>query len=523
MTFRPLALVPIALMLALAFAPAPVHAQDETPAVVEAAAEAMAEVEAAAEAATETEEAPAAVSRGGSLTPASITAETFYDGFELSTQAAMNHLWTLVAASLVFFMQAGFCCVTAGFCRAKNVCNILMKNTLDMAVGVLVFFAVGFGLMFGASEATGGWMGTEAFFMTDAENIQARIEAAVEDGEITGAPDLGPNWAYTFWLFQAVFAATAATIVSGAVAERIKFSAYLIYAAVVTAIIYPIQGSWFWGGLWAGGGWLESFKIGGYEYFVNDFAGSTVVHSTGAWVGLAAALVLGPRVGKYSKDGRLRVIPGHNLLMGSLGVFILFFGWFGFNAGSTTTADDTVGKIAMVTTLSGGAGTISALIISYIVFGRPDVGMTLNGCLGGLVGITAGCATTSPQMAIVTGLVAGGIIVGAVLLMDRVLKIDDPVGAVPVHGFCGMWGTLASALFMADPGEEGWTRSGQIVTHLVGIGANFVWCFGLGLILFLGLKAINQLRVSEEEEIEGLDFGEHGASGYPDFTTTVLK
>ena len=394
-----------------------------------------------------------------------------------------NYLWTLIAAVLVFFMQAGFAMVETGFTRAKNAINIMMKNLMDFAMGTLVFWAVGFGLMFGVSQT--GWFGTSGFFLSDF------------------TPD-GDPWILVFWMFQVVFAATAATIVSGAMAERTKFTGYLIYSAFLTAIIYPIFGSWAWGGLLNGGGWLE--KLG----FI-DFAGSTVVHSVGGWAALAGAMVLGPRMGKYGKDGSVRPILGHNIPMAALGVFILWVGWFGFNAGSTTTADKSIAMIAVNTNLAAAAGAVLAMVTSWIKFGKPEVGMSLNGALAGLVAITAGCANVTPGSAIVIGAIAGVLVVLSVLFFDSI-KIDDPVGAVSVHAVNGAWGTLAAGLF-----NIGGTSLKIIGIQLLGIGSCFLWTFTMAFILFKVIDATMGLRVSPEEELEGLDYTEHGGNAYPDF------
>jgi ammonium transporter, Amt family len=402
-------------------------------------------------------------------------------------QTHANYLWTLVAAALVFFMQAGFAMVETGFTRAKNAINILMKNLMDFSVGSIVFWAVGFGLMFGATNT--GWFGTNGFFLSDF------------------TPD-GDPWVLAFWMFQVVFAATAATIVSGAMAERTKFVSYLIYSAVVSAVIYPIFGSWAWGSLFHGGGWLESLG------FI-DFAGSTVVHSVGGWAALAGAIVLGPRLGKYGKDGQPRAIMGHNMPLAALGVFILWLGWFGFNPGSTTTADTSIAMIFVNTNLAAAAGACTALITSWIKFGKPEVGMTLNGALAGLVAITAGCANVLPGSSIVIGAIAGVLVVLSVLLVDK-LHIDDPVGAVSVHGVNGAWGTLAAGLF-----NIGGTSAKIILVQLTGIGACFIWTFFIALIMFKIIAMTIGLRVSAEEEIEGLDITEHGGEAYPDFGVTT--
>ena len=410
------------------------------------------------------------------------TAEDNRTAIEL-VQTHANYLWTLIAAVLVFFMQAGFAMVESGLTRAKNAVNILMKNLMDFSMGSLFFWAIGFGLMFGASST--GWFGTSGFFLSDF------------------SPG-GDPWVLVFWLFQAVFAATAATIVSGAMAERTKFVGYIAYSAVLTALIYPIFGSWAWGSLFNGDGWLEGFG------FI-DFAGSTVVHSVGGWAALAGAIVLGPRMGKYTKDGGIRPILGHNMPLAALGVFILWMGWFGFNAGSTTTADTSIAMIAVNTNLAAAAGAILAMITSWIRFGKPEVGMSLNGALAGLVGITAGCANVTPPSAIIIGAVAGVLVVLSVLFFDAI-KVDDPVGAVSVHGVCGAWGTLAAGIF-----NIGGTSGKIIGVQLLGIAACFIWTFVAAFAMFKIIDATIGLRVTPEEELEGLDYTEHGGNAYPDF------
>jgi Amt family ammonium transporter len=398
-------------------------------------------------------------------------------------QSHADYVWTLVAAALVFFMQAGFAMVEAGFTRAKNAINIMMKNLMDFSIGSLAFWAVGFGLMFGVSK--GGVIGTSGFFLTDF--------VAGED-----------PWVLAFWMFQVVFAATSATIVSGAMAERTKFSGYMIYSVVICAVIYPIFGSWAWGGLHKGGGWLENLG------FI-DFAGSTVVHSVGGWAALAGAIVLGPRMGKYARDGKIKPILGHNIPLAALGVFILWFGWFGFNPGSTTAANKDVAMIFVNTNLAAAAGAVIAMLTSWIRFGKPEVGMSLNGALAGLVAITSPCATVSPLSAVVIGAVAGVLVVVSVLFFDRI-KIDDPVGAISVHGVNGAWGTLAAGIF-----HMGGTSVKIIGVQLIGIGACFLWTFTTALVLFKLIEKTVGLRVSPEEELEGLDFSEHGGNAYPDF------
>lgn len=398
-------------------------------------------------------------------------------------QTHANYLWTLVAAALVFFMQAGFAMVEAGFTRAKNAVNILMKNLMDFSMGSLAFWAVGFGIMFGASST--GWFGTSGFFLSDF------------------TPD-GDPWVLAFWMFQVVFCATAATIVSGAMAERTKFVGYLLYSALLSAVIYPVFGSWAWGSLFNGSGWLEGLG------FI-DFAGSTVVHSVGGWAALAGAIVLGPRLGKYTKDGRIKPILGHNMPLAALGVFILWLGWFGFNPGSTTTADTSIAMIFVNTNLAAAAGAVFALAVSWIKFGKSEVGMSLNGALAGLVGITAGCANVTPGSAIIIGAVAGVLVVFSVIFFDRI-RVDDPVGAISVHGVCGAWGTLAAGIF-----NIGGTSVAILGVQLLGIVACFLWVFPAAFLMFKLIDKTVGLRVSPEEEMEGLDFSEHGGNAYPDF------
>ena len=401
-----------------------------------------------------------------------------------SVQTNLNYVWTLVAAALVFFMQAGFAMVESGFTRAKSACNIMMKNLLDFAMGSLAFWAIGFGLMFGAT--TTGLFGTTDFFLSG----------------WTGPK--GDQWILAFWMFQCVFAATAATIVSGAVAERIKFTSYLTYSFVVCAFIYPIFGSWAWGSLLNGHGWLEA------KGFI-DFAGSSVVHSVGGWCALAGAIVLGPRIGKFGPKGEVRAIPGHNIPMAAIGVFILWLGWFGFNPGSTTTGDTSIAMIFVNTNLAAAAGVISAMTLSWIMFKKPDIGMSLNGALAGLVGITAGCANVTPTSSIIIGFIAGIIVVISVVTIDR-MHIDDPVGAVSVHGVCGAWGTIAAGLF-----NIGGTTVAIMTTQLIGVVTAFAWAFGTAFILFKVIDMTMGLRVTEEEEIEGVDIAEHAAHAYNDF------
>ena len=398
-------------------------------------------------------------------------------------QTHADYLWTLIAAALVFFMQAGFAMVEAGFTRAKNAVNILMKNLMDFSMGTLAFWAIGFGLMFGVSST--GWFGFSGFFLSDFD--------------IGGDP-----WVLAFWMFQVVFAATAATIVSGAMAERTKFSGYLIYTVVLSAIIYPIFGSWAWGGLYRGGGWLESLG------FI-DFAGSTVVHSVGGWAALAGALVLGPRLGKYTRDGKIKPILGHNMPLAALGVFILWLGWFGFNPGSTTAANRDIAMIFVNTNLAAAAGAVLAMVTSWVKFGKPEVGMSLNGALAGLVAITAPCASVSPLSAVFIGAVAGVIVVVSVLFFERI-RIDDPVGAISVHGVNGAWGTLAAGIF-----NLGGTSLKIIGVQVLGIAACFLWVFPLAYLMFKLIDKTVGLRVSEEEEMEGLDLSEHAGNAYPDF------
>ena len=400
-------------------------------------------------------------------------------------QTNLNYVWTILAAALVFFMQAGFALLEAGFSRAKNAVNIIMKNVMDASAGALVFYAVGFGLMFGTSWQ--GLLGTDGFFLT-------------------GTGDQPQTWVYAFYFFQAVFAATAATIVSGAVAERIKFSGYLIFSVLITGLIYPVFGAWAWGGLFNGSGWLEGLG------FI-DFAGSTVVHSVGGWAALAGALVVGPRVGKYAEDGTPRAIPGHSLPLAALGVFILWLGWFGFNAGSTTAGSTDIALIAMNTFLAAGAGAATAMAVTWIDTGTPDATMTLNGVLGGLVGITAGCATLTAPFAIVTGAVAGLLVVYATRALERV--VDDPVGAIAVHGVCGAWGTLAAGLFDAGSGLA------QVGVQAIGIAAAFAWTFPVSYLVFsIANWAVGGLRINGDKERLGLDQLEHDVDAYPEFGTS---
>ena len=414
-------------------------------------------------------------------------------------QSAGDTMWTMVGAMLVMFMQPGFAMVECGLTRAKNAANIIMKNYIDFAMGGIIFMVLGFGLMFGNS--VGGLIGGSGFGLSGI------------DGTTPGG-----QWGLTFWFFQSVFCATATTIVSGAVAERMRFGSYILASAFISACIYPVSGHWAWNSLFADSqGWLEALG------FI-DFAGSTVVHSVGGWVGLAGAMVLGARVGKYGGDGRARAIPGHNLPLAGLGVFILWFAWFGFNCGSTTTADGTLGFIAVNTALAACAGFIGAMLMIWLKTGKPDPSMSFNGVLAGLVGITAGCFEVAPAGAIVIGLASGVLVVLSVLFIDQVLKVDDPVGAVSVHGVCGAFGTLMVAFFAApgygDAGTVGLFYGGGLgllPAQAAGVFAVGLWAFGGGFAIFKIIKAVMGIRVSEEMEIKGLDITEHGAEGYSGF------
>lgn len=416
------------------------------------------------------------------------------------TQSSVDVVWLLVSAFLVFFMQAGFAMVETGLTRAKNAGNIIMKNLMDFAVGSLMFFCVGYAIMFGADFK--GLIGTSAFFLSGADAVPV-------EGFVGNTP--------AFVLFQTVFCATAATIVSGAMAERTKFSSYVIYSAFISLIIYPVVGHWAWGSL-AGisdGGWLEG--IG----FI-DFAGSTVVHSVGGWAALIGAAILGPRIGKYSKSGKAHAIPGHSITLAALGVFILWFGWFGFNPGSEAAADGAIGHIAMTTNLAAAAGAVVTMIVTWLKYKKPDVSMTLNGALAGLVGITAGCANVSMPGAIAIGAIAGVIVVYAVEFVERVLKIDDPVGAVSVHGICGAWGTLAVGLFATEGGLFYGGGFSQLGVQAIGVLAVMAWTLGTAFILFTVIKKTVGLRVEPEEEMAGLDIHEHGSEAYPDFSMQAV-
>ncbi|MFZ3129585.1 MAG: ammonium transporter [Desulfosporosinus sp.] len=404
-----------------------------------------------------------------------------------SNAVAIDTVWVLVTGFLVFFMQAGFAMVETGFTRAKNAGNIIMKNLMDFAAGSLIYWAVGFAIMFGVDKA--GLFGTTGFGATGTfEHLGLSI----------------PIWA--FLLFQTVFAATAATIVSGAMAERTKFASYIIYSIVVSALIYPVVGHWIWGG-----GWLA-------ERGMIDFAGSTVVHSVGGWAALIGALLLGPRIGKYDANGKSNPIPGHNITLGALGVFILWFGWFGFNPGSTlsgTTPD--IGKIAVNTNLAAAAGATVTMLVTWLKYKKPDVSLTLNGALAGLVAITAGCNATNAVGSVIIGAGAGILVVLSVMFIDNVLKIDDPVGAISVHGVCGAYGTAMVGFLAVDGGLFYSGGTSLLITQLIGIVSVFVWTAVTALILFGILKATIGLRVSKEEEEIGLDIGEHGMEAYPGF------
>ncbi len=406
--------------------------------------------------------------------------------------SSVNTIWVLVAAALVFFMQAGFAMVETGFTRAKNAGNIIMKNLMDFALGTPIYWLLGFGIMFGGSSAIIG--GFDPMVKGDYSSILP-----------SGVPPMA------FLIFQTVFCATAATIVSGAMAERTKFSAYCIYSMVISAFIYPVSGHWIWGG-----GWLAQMGF-------HDFAGSTAVHMVGGVSALVGAKILGPRIGKYDKKGNPKAIPGHSLTLGALGVFILWFCWFGFNGGSTVSAtgDDTLvsmGNIFVTTNMAAAVASITVMMITWIRYKKPDVSMTLNGSLAGLVAVTAGTDLVSPFGAAIIGIVAGFAVVFGIEFIDKVLKIDDPVGAVGVHGICGALGTILTGLFAVEGGLFYGGGASLLLIQLLGVAAVMAWVAVTITITFFIIKHTIGLRVSEVEEIAGLDIHEHGlVSAYADF------
>ncbi|MCB0371805.1 MAG: ammonium transporter [Muricauda sp.] len=401
----------------------------------------------------------------------------------------MGALWITIAAVLVFFMQAGFTLVEVGFTRSKNSGNIIMKNFMDLAIGSVMFWAVGYGIMYGSGLVAGG------FFRTSPAD-QGYFFFSASD------------WYNLF--FQTVFCATAATIVSGAIAGRTKFSTYLIFSAVLTTIIYPISGSWYWP--FDDDAWLNTAG------FV-DFAGSSVVHAVGGAAALVAAILVGPRIGKYV-DGKAQAIPGHNMMFGALGVFILWLGWFGFNGGSQLAwgGDDTVGAAGVIinTNLAAAAGAIAALFFTWIKYGKADISMTLNGALAGLVGITAGCGAVSAFGSLAIGLICGVVVVLSIEFIDKKLKIDDPVGAISVHGVCGFLGTVLIGFFALDGGIFYGGGGKLLWVQTYGSLAYILWAALASFVVLFILKKTIGLRVSEKEEIDGLDLHEHGVECYPE-------
>lgn len=403
-------------------------------------------------------------------------------------QTNLDNVFVLISAILVIFMQAGFALVESGLTRAKSVANIMMKNLMDFCAGALAFFAVGYAIAFGEGN---DFFGSQGWFLGD------------------GAFQYGTLTVPVTFIFQVAFAATAATIVSGAMAERTKFKSYFFYSAVVSGLIYPVVVHWNWGG-----GWLAQLATP-----FHDFAGSTMVHMTGGVAALMGAAIVGPRIGRYAKDGAPRAIPGHSIPFAVLGTFILLVGWYGFNSGSELAADSAIGGIAVTTTIAAAAGAITAMLVIWMKSGKPDVAMTANGMLAGLVGITAGTAAVSNIGALVIGAGAGALVVASVFFFDRV-KIDDPVGAISVHGVCGAFGTISVGLF-ATADTDFWQAglfygggAAQLVTQVIGVVAVAAFVAVTAGLLFLVLKATVGLRVSEEEELEGLDVIEHGAAGY---------
>lgn len=410
-----------------------------------------------------------------------------------SLAAGIDTVWVLLCAALVFLMEGGFAALEAGFIRSKNSLNIIMKVVMDCTVGMLGYFAFGFAIMYGTDKA--GLIGVSGFFLKgDLSHLDLKIPV------------------YAYWIFQAAFAIAMATIVSGAVAERMKFAPYIVFSFIATVVLYPVAGHW----VWHSEGWLN--KLG-----MLDFAGSAVVHSMGGWASLAAVWVLGPRTGKFTKTGTVNVLPGHNLPLAALGAFILWFGWFGFNPGSTLSGlDMNIARIAVTTNLAAAAGGTSAALWTIYRFGKADPSMTINGALGGLVAITAGCAYVEPVSAMVIGAVAGVLIVFAVPFIDSI-KADDPVGAIAVHGVCGTFGTIAVGIFAENGGLLYGGGAKLLGIQVLGVLAISAWAFVSSYCVFSILKAMVGIRVSVQDEIEGLDVSEHGMAAYDDLEDNPLK
>lgn len=484
---RWIALVPLVLLLtSFTFSlPATTWAQDDAPAEAAAVEEsADAPEEAAAEEEASEEEA----------------AEIDYMALEWDLGYTINTLIMFICAVLVLFMQAGFAMLEVGLNSQKNTVNILFKNIMDLSLGVLLYLFIGYGLMYNGGDNP--WFGYAGPFVTRDAQMNDDGTWAAPPADSDGAPYAATG---ADFLFQVAFAATAATIVSGAVAGRMKFSAYLVYSAILTGLVYPISGFWKWGG-----GQLDQW---GFQ----DFAGSVVVHAVGGFAALAGAIILGARTGRFNKDGKPVPMPGHNLTFAALGVFILWVGWYGFNPGSQLTYNGIVNAeattyIALTTTIAAAAGALSAMVVGWGMFGKPDLTMALNGALAGLVGITANCDRVSQLESIIIGLVAGLLVVLAIIALEK-FKIDDPVGAFPVHGVCGVWGGLATGIF-GDIPEDSMTRAGFFMVQLQSTVIICVWAFVTMAIVFFALKSIGMLRVTEEEEIQGLDINEHGMHAY---------
>jgi Amt family ammonium transporter len=399
---------------------------------------------------------------------------------------SINTVWVLITAALVFFMQAGFALVEAGFTRSKNTTNILFKNLMDFVIGTIVFWAIGFGIMFGSKN--GFWGGIDLF---------------TQHTYRSDMPDMA------FLIFQTVFAATAATIVSGAMAERTKFNAYLMYSAVISLIIYPVSGHWAWGG-----GWLSQMTTP-----FHDFAGSSVVHMVGGMAAMMGAITLGPRIGKYDKNGKAKAIPGHSITLATLGVFILWIGWFGFNPGSQLAAAGTVNATAIAlifvtTNIAAAGGALATMLFIWLLYKKPTLSMTLNGALAGLVAITAGCDAVTPGGALTIGFIAGVLVVLSVEFFDKIVKIDDPVGAISVHGICGAFGTLMVGVFSKSQGLLYGKGGALLKSQFIGVISIAAWALIAAFILFRLLKYLNGLRVEKRIEEEGLDVYEHGESAY---------